>query len=191
MELESAAEREAGVHSHAHHVASAQLGCGCPANIGLKRDVVYKISGELETIAKNQHAATQDAQLHDFILEAVSAGNPQVSEVSLGDLHFSGETIVGRANLTVQSACPLASTAITGCRRASSRTEASASASGACCAISEALAPASGACCAIVSEETAEKAAIDIAVRSFFICWLRCLLFMAGRSRLRSPPATA
>ena len=103
MELESAAEREAAVHSQARYVTSAQLGCGCPANIGLKRDVVYKISGELETIAKNQHAATQDAQFHDFIPEAVSAGNPQVSEVSLGDLHFSGETIVGRANLTVQS----------------------------------------------------------------------------------------
>ena len=103
MELESAAEREVAVHKHAHHVASAHLGCRCPANIGLKCDVVYKISGELETIAKNQHAATQDAQFHDFIPEAVSPGNPQVSEVSLGDLHFSGEAIVGRANLTVQS----------------------------------------------------------------------------------------
>jgi hypothetical protein len=103
MELESAAEREAAVHSQAHHVASVQLGCGCPANIGLKRDVVHKISGELEMIAKNQHAATQHAQLDDFIPEAVSPGDPQVSEVSLGDFHFSGETIAGRANFTVQS----------------------------------------------------------------------------------------
>jgi hypothetical protein len=53
MDLESAAKREVAVHSHARHVASLQLGCGCPANIGLKRDVVYKISGELQTIAKN------------------------------------------------------------------------------------------------------------------------------------------
>ena len=37
------------------------------------------------------------------ISEAVSAGNPQVSEVSLGDFHFSGEAIAGRANFTVQS----------------------------------------------------------------------------------------
>src|SRR5215211_2695470 len=103
MELESAAEREVAVHTHARHVASAQFGCGCPANIGLKCDVVYKISGELEAIAKDQHAATQDAQLHDFIPEAVSAGNPQVSEVGLGDFHFSGEAIVGRANFNIQS----------------------------------------------------------------------------------------
>src|SRR4029077_21247641 len=103
MDLESDAEREVAVHSHGHHVASAQLGCGCPANIGLKRDVVYKISGELETIAKNQHAATQDPQIHDFIPEAVSPGDPQLSEVSLGDLHFSGEAIVSRTNLNVES----------------------------------------------------------------------------------------
>ena len=50
MDLESAAEREVAIHSHAHHVASMQLGCGCAANIRLKCDVVYKISGELETI---------------------------------------------------------------------------------------------------------------------------------------------
>ena len=63
MDLESASEREVAVHSHAHHVASLHFGCGCSADVGLKCDVVYKISGELETIAKNQHAATQDAQL--------------------------------------------------------------------------------------------------------------------------------
>ena len=102
MDLESAAEREVSVHNHARHVASLQLGCGFAANIGLERDVVYKISGELETIAKNQHAATQHAQLDDFIPEAVSPGDPQVSEVSLCDLHFSSEAIAGRANFTVQ-----------------------------------------------------------------------------------------
>jgi hypothetical protein len=37
------------------------------------------------------------------ISEAVSAGNPQVSEVSLGDFHFSGEAIVGPASLNIQS----------------------------------------------------------------------------------------
>ena len=73
MDLESAAEREVAIHNHTRHVASLQLGCGCPANIGLKRDVVYKISGELETVAKNLHAATQDAQLHDSSIGAVSA----------------------------------------------------------------------------------------------------------------------
>ena len=39
MDLESAAEREVSVHNHARHVASLQLGCGCAANIGFKRDV--------------------------------------------------------------------------------------------------------------------------------------------------------
>src|SRR4029077_3103423 len=68
-----------------------------------KGDVIYKISGELEAIGKNLHAATQDAQLHDFIPEAVSTGDPQVSEVGFGDLHFSSEAIVGHANLSVQS----------------------------------------------------------------------------------------
>ena len=95
MNLEAAAKREVAIHSHAHHVASLQLGCGCAANIGLKRDVVYKISGKLETIVKNLHATTQNAQLHDFIPEAVSTGDPQVSEVRFGDLYFSGEAIVG------------------------------------------------------------------------------------------------
>ena len=153
MDLESAAEREVAVHNHAHHVASLQLGCGCPANIRLERDVVYEISGELETIAKNQHTATQDAQLYDFILEAVSPGNPQLSEVGLGDLHFSGEAIVGRANFTVQSGL---STGIHSNYWLQTRFEPEqevASASEACCASSEALAPASGACCAIASKE--------------------------------------
>src|SRR4029077_5039575 len=102
MDLESAAEREVAVHSHAHHVASAQLGCGCPANIGLKRDVVYKTPGELETIAKNQHAATKDAQLDDFIAETISRGDPQICEIGPGDLHFRGETVVRDADVAVQ-----------------------------------------------------------------------------------------
>ena len=42
MDLESAAEREVSVHNHARHVASLQLGCGCAANIGLKRDVAVR-----------------------------------------------------------------------------------------------------------------------------------------------------
>ena len=50
MDLESAAEREVAIYSHAHHIASLQLGCGRAVNIRLKCDVVYKISGELETI---------------------------------------------------------------------------------------------------------------------------------------------
>jgi hypothetical protein len=79
MDLKWAAEREVSVHNHAHDVASLQLGCDRAANIGLKRDVVYKISGELETIAKNLHATTQDTQLHDSIPEAVSTGDPQLS----------------------------------------------------------------------------------------------------------------
>jgi hypothetical protein len=37
----------------------------------------------------------------------------------------------------------------------------------------------------------ARKPPIDITVRSFFICWLRCLLFMSTPSRPRRPPANA
>ena len=103
MDLESAAEREVAVHKHAHDVASLQLGCGCATNIGLKRDVVYKISGELKTIAENLHTAAQYAQLNDFIPEAISRSDPQVAEIGLSDLHFGGEAIVGHANLSVQS----------------------------------------------------------------------------------------
>src|SRR5258708_22396288 len=103
MDVETEGEREVAVHSHASHVDCLQLRCGCAANIGLKCDVVYKISGELETMAKDLHATTQDAQLDDFISEAVSTGDPQVSEVGLGDLHFSGEAIVCRAYLNIQS----------------------------------------------------------------------------------------
>jgi hypothetical protein len=54
-------------------------------------------------LLKISTAATQDAQLHDVIPPAVSAGNPQVSGVSLGDFHFSGEAIVGPASLNIQS----------------------------------------------------------------------------------------
>ena len=49
---------------------------------------------ELEAIAENQHAATKDAQLDDFIAEAISRGDPQVSEIGPGDLHFRGEAVV-------------------------------------------------------------------------------------------------
>ena len=109
------------IHSHAHDVASPQLWRGRAANIGLKRDVVYKTPGELETMVKNQHAATKDAQLDDFIAEAISRSDPQVSEIDPGDLHFRGEAVVRDANLASNLACPLASTEITGWRRASSR----------------------------------------------------------------------
>src|SRR6476620_12598392 len=103
MNMEYAAELEVAVHSHARHIASLQLWCGCATNIRLKCDVVYKISGELETMAKNRHATTQDAQLHDFIPETVSTGDPQVTEVSLRDFYLSGEPTVGHASLNDQS----------------------------------------------------------------------------------------
>lgn len=76
MDLESPAEREVAVHDHSHHVASAQLGRGVTANIGLERDVVHKVSRELQAIGKNQYAAAQDAQLDDFIPEAISTSDP-------------------------------------------------------------------------------------------------------------------
>jgi hypothetical protein len=103
MDLESAAEREVAVHSHARYVSGVQLGCGRAANVRLKCDVVYKISRELETVTKNLHPTTQDAQLDDFIPEAVSTGDPEISEVSLGDFYLSGEPIVGGARFDVQS----------------------------------------------------------------------------------------
>jgi len=84
-------------------------------------------------------------------------------------------------------ACPLASTGITGWRRASSRFEPSA----ACWAMSGVCWAMSGACWARAIDEMARKPPIDITVRSFFICWLRCLLFMSAPSRPRRPPANA
>ena len=41
--------------------------------------------------------------MHDFIAEAVSTGDPQVSEVSLGDFYLSGEAIVGCTSVNIQS----------------------------------------------------------------------------------------
>ena len=50
MDLEVAAQCEMAIHGYAHHIASPQFWCGRATNIRLKRDVMYKISGELETI---------------------------------------------------------------------------------------------------------------------------------------------
>ena len=58
MDLQLAAEREVAVYSHAHHIAGMQLGCGRAANIRLKCDVMYEISGELEAVGKNLRATT-------------------------------------------------------------------------------------------------------------------------------------
>src|SRR5574337_654198 len=57
----------------------------------------------MKAIGKNQHASTQDTKLNDFIAEAVSTGDSEVTEVSFCDLHFSSEAVVGCANLSVQS----------------------------------------------------------------------------------------
>jgi hypothetical protein len=90
------------IHDYACHVTSLQLWRARAANVRLKRNVVDKIPGELEAIAENQHAATKDAQLDDFIAEAISRGDPQFSEIGLCDLHFRREAIVGHAWFNVQ-----------------------------------------------------------------------------------------
>jgi len=90
------------IHDYARRVTGLQLGRGCAANVRLKRNVVYKIPGKLEAITENQHPATKYAQFDDFIAEAISRGDPQVSEIGLGDLHFIGEAVVRSANLIVQ-----------------------------------------------------------------------------------------
>jgi hypothetical protein len=102
MDLESAAQREMAIHDYARHVTSLQLWRCRAANVRLKRNVVYKVSGKLEAIAENQHAATKDAQLDDFVAEAISRGDSQFSEIGLGDLHFSGEAVVRHAWFVVQ-----------------------------------------------------------------------------------------
>src|SRR6187551_3574349 len=102
MDLKSAAQREMAIHDYARRVTSLQLWRCRAANVRLKRNVVYKVSGKLEAIAENQHAATKDAQLDDFVAEAISRGDPQFSEIGLGDLHFSGEAVVPGAHLIVQ-----------------------------------------------------------------------------------------
>jgi hypothetical protein len=102
MDLESAAQREMAIHDYARRVTSLQLWRGRAANVRLKRNVVYKVSGKLEAIAENQHAATKGAQLDDFVAEAISRGDSQFSEIGLGDLHFSGEAVLPGADLIVQ-----------------------------------------------------------------------------------------
>jgi hypothetical protein len=106
VDLESAAEREMAVHDHARHIAGPQLRRSSAAKIGLEGDVVNKISRELETIAKDHHATTQDAQLDDFIPEPISKSDPQLEEISLGDFHLSGEAIVGGTSFIVQTRLP-------------------------------------------------------------------------------------
>jgi hypothetical protein len=103
MDLESAAEREMTVHGHACYIAGPQLRRAGTANVRLERDVVRKVSGELQTLAKNHHAAARDLQHDDFIPETISRGDAQGIEVVLGDLNFSCEAIVGHAWFIVQS----------------------------------------------------------------------------------------
>lgn len=106
MDLESAAQCEMSVYDHACRVTSLQLGRTIAANIRFEGDVVNKTSRELETIAKDHHTATQDAQLDNFIPEAISRSDTEVSEVSPGDLDFSSEAIVRDAWIVVQSRLP-------------------------------------------------------------------------------------
>ena len=70
MDLEAAAQCEMAIHDQTRHITSPQLWRGRAANVRLKRNVVYKIPGKLKAIAENQHAATKDAQLDDFIAKA-------------------------------------------------------------------------------------------------------------------------
>ena len=74
MDLEPAAQCEMAVHDYAHRVTSPQLWCA-RANVCFKGDVVYKVPGKLKAIVENQHAATKDAQLDDFIAEAIPRGD--------------------------------------------------------------------------------------------------------------------
>src|SRR4029453_11724587 len=106
MNLESAAQCEMAIHGYTRYVTSVQLWRASAANVRLKCNVVYKIPGKLEAISENYHAATKDAQLDDFIAEAISRGDPQFREIGLGDLHFSGEGVVTGADLTVQPRFP-------------------------------------------------------------------------------------
>lgn len=93
MNLESAAQCQITIHDYAHEVTGSQLWSSRAANIRLKRNVVYEVPAKLQAIAEDQHAATKDAQLHDFIPEAVCGGDPDVSEIGLGNFHFSGEAV--------------------------------------------------------------------------------------------------
>src|SRR5690349_16036871 len=106
MDLESAAERETAVHDYARHITGPQLRRSTAADICLERDVVNKISGELETIAKDHHATTQHAKLDDRIPEPISRSDPEIRKVSLGDFHFRREAIVGGASFIVQTRLP-------------------------------------------------------------------------------------
>jgi hypothetical protein len=106
MDLESAAECEVAVHDYACCIAGPKLGRAGAAKVGLERDVVNEVSRELETVAKNLHTTTQNAQLYDFIVEAVSRSDAKFSEVSLGDFHLRGEAIVRGTGFIVQTRLP-------------------------------------------------------------------------------------
>src|ERR1041385_6614771 len=106
MDLECAAQCEMVIHDYARSVASLQLWRSCAPDVRLKRNVVYKIPRKLEAIGENQRAAAKDAQLDDFIAEAISTGDPQVIEIGLGDLHFSREAVVHGAGFNVQPCFP-------------------------------------------------------------------------------------
>ena len=96
-------QREVAVHDHARRIAGLQLGRGVAANIRFKRDVVDKTSRELETIAKDDYAATQDLQHNDFIPEAISRSDAEVSEIGPGDLDFRCKAIVRDTWVIIQS----------------------------------------------------------------------------------------
>jgi hypothetical protein len=102
VDLESAAQCEVAIHDYTRHVTGLQLWRARAAKVRLKRNVVYKIPGELKAIAENQHAASKYAQLDNFIAEAISRRDPKLSEIGLGDLHFSRETVVRRTGFIVQ-----------------------------------------------------------------------------------------
>ena len=121
MDLEAAAQCEMAIHDYTRDVTSPQLWCGRAANIGLKRDVVYKIPGELETIVKNQHAATKMRSSTTSSRKPFPGVIPRSAKsalaISTSEVKRSFATPTSLSNL----ACPLASTEITGWRRASSR----------------------------------------------------------------------
>jgi hypothetical protein len=106
MDLESAPEREMAVDDHARHITGPQFRRSGAADICLKRDVVNKISREVETIAKDHYATTQHAKLDDLIPEPISRSDPEIRKVSLGDFYFSREAIVGGASFIVQTRLP-------------------------------------------------------------------------------------
>ncbi len=119
---ELAPQREVAIHADTPHVAGSQLRCRNTSDICLKRDVARTVLREPQKRAVNFRAVTQDAQEHHLVAEAVTRSDVRTSKSSLAISTSAVKRSLVPAPRS-SSACPLASTAMTGFKRALRRLE--------------------------------------------------------------------